>query len=65
MTENALILFLKYPEHGAVKTRLARSLGQDAAFELYRCFLADISVMTSRVNARTIIVYSGPKGADL
>jgi rSAM/selenodomain-associated transferase 1 len=62
VTENALILFLKYPQQGAVKTRLASTLGNDLAYELYRRFLADISVMTPKVNAQTIIVYSGPEG---
>jgi rSAM/selenodomain-associated transferase 1 len=62
VTENALILFLKYPQQGTVKTRLASTLGNDLAYELYRCFLADISVMTRKVNAQAIIVYSGPEG---
>jgi rSAM/selenodomain-associated transferase 1 len=59
---NAFILFLKYPQRGEVKTRLARELGNDLTLELYTCFLADIAVMTRRVKAQTIIVYSGPPG---
>ncbi|PKN18595.1 MAG: hypothetical protein CVU71_14040 [Deltaproteobacteria bacterium HGW-Deltaproteobacteria-6] len=62
MNGNAFILFLKYPERGAVKTRLARTLGDDVAYELYACFLSDIAAMTHQVNAETIIVYAGPAG---
>jgi rSAM/selenodomain-associated transferase 1 len=64
LTENAFILFLKYPERGAVKTRLTGALGDDLALDLYSCFLTDISVMTRQVNAETIIVYSGPEGVS-
>jgi hypothetical protein len=62
LKKNAFILFLKYPERGAVKTRLASSLGDDLTYELYLCFLRDISVMTRQIKAETIIVYSGPEG---
>ena len=61
--KNALILFLKYPERGEVKTRLASEINDEAAYELYLCFLRDISVMTKQVNAEIIIVYSGPDHA--
>jgi rSAM/selenodomain-associated transferase 1 len=64
LKKNAFILFLKYPEHGAVKTRLAKELGDDLTYELYQCFLADISAMTRQVKAQTIIVYSGSEGVS-
>ena len=64
MKKNAFILFLKYPERGAVKTRLANVLGEDLTYELYQCFLADISAMTREIKAETIIVYSGPEGVS-
>lgn len=64
MKKNAFILFLKYPERGEVKTRLAGTLGDELTYELYLCFLADISVMTRQINAQTIIVYSGPEGVS-
>jgi uncharacterized protein len=59
LKKNAFILFLRYPEHGAVKTRLAEKLGDDLTYELYCSFLADISIMTNEINAEKIIVYSG------
>ncbi|HPC87032.1 MAG TPA: TIGR04282 family arsenosugar biosynthesis glycosyltransferase [Smithellaceae bacterium] len=63
MNKDVLILFLKYPERGAVKTRIAGALGQDLTYELYTCFLADLSVMAREVEAEKIIVYSGPENA--
>jgi Uncharacterized protein conserved in bacteria len=64
VTENALILFLKVPQRGVVKTRLASVLGDDLALELYQSFLADLSAMTHQVEAETIIVYTGPAGVS-
>ena len=43
MTENnAVILFIKSPEKGRVKTRLAKGVGEKAALELYQCFVMDV-----------------------
>lgn len=43
MTGIPLILFfVKYPEPGYIKTRLASCIGADAAAELYRAFILDI-----------------------
>ena len=64
MSENKLIVFLKYPEKGKVKTRLAAKLGHDFVLELCRCMISDISAITHNVNADTIIAYSGPDGAS-
>lgn len=63
MKKDALILFLRYPEYGVVKTRLAVALGEDLTYELYTCFLADLAVMVREVEAEKIIVYSGPENA--
>ncbi len=41
MAAESLILFAKPPLPGRVKTRLARSLGQEGAARLYACFLRD------------------------
>ena len=41
--QDALILFfVKYPEPGAVKTRLAASIGPEEAAQLYRNFILDL-----------------------
>ncbi|MBU1196716.1 MAG: TIGR04282 family arsenosugar biosynthesis glycosyltransferase [Proteobacteria bacterium] len=42
MTETALIVFLKFPEKGKVKTRLSRDLNKDFVFELYKAFVSDL-----------------------
>jgi len=40
-----LLLFAKQPRPGRVKTRLAASIGDEAACGLYRAFLADLAVL--------------------
>ena len=37
-----LILFLKFPQKGKVKTRLAKDLGDSITLKLYRCFIRDM-----------------------
>jgi len=37
-----ILLFVKYPEPGYIKTRLASCIGADEAGELYRAFILDI-----------------------
>ena len=36
MKEKTILFFLKYPEPGRVKTRLAKALGNEEAARLYR-----------------------------
>jgi len=35
-------MFVKFPERGEVKSRLSRSLGEEIATDLYRCFIEDL-----------------------
>ncbi len=49
--EHRLILFLKYPEKQNVKTRLARSLGDEAAVALYK-EMAETAIDAARPLAR-------------
>lgn len=42
VSETAIIVFVKAPVKGRVKTRLAQVLGDESALETYRCFVADI-----------------------
>ena len=65
MTDNALILFLKYPERGSVKTRIAAALGDDFAYGLYTAFIKDLLVMAGFVGADKILAIDGPAGAPL
>jgi rSAM/selenodomain-associated transferase 1 len=45
-------IFVKEPRPGAVKTRLARSIGETAATELYRAFVADTLTLALNSPAR-------------
>ncbi len=38
-----LVILAKYPQPGIVKTRLAKSIGEEKATELYRACLADLT----------------------
>jgi hypothetical protein len=37
-----VILFIKYPEKGRVKTRLSAGLGDETTQNLYKCFVSDL-----------------------
>ena len=39
---NRLLVFARVPEQGLVKTRLARAIGDERAFEVYQAMLADL-----------------------
>ena len=57
-----LLVFVRFPERGKVKTRLARSVGHDAALALYRCFVAD-AIALSRKSGRRLLVFYDPPGS--
>jgi uncharacterized protein len=57
---NALILFLKYPERKMVKTRIAAKFGDDFAFGLYTAFIKDLLVTARFVAANKILAIDGP-----
>ncbi|MDG2052578.1 MAG: TIGR04282 family arsenosugar biosynthesis glycosyltransferase [Flavobacteriaceae bacterium] len=57
-SKNALIIFTRNPELGKVKTRLAATIGDFAALDIYK-FLIDHTVkITSPINADKFIFYS-------
>ncbi|MDY6862736.1 MAG: TIGR04282 family arsenosugar biosynthesis glycosyltransferase [Thermodesulfobacteriota bacterium] len=58
MKKKAFILFLKYPEKGMVKTRIAKVLGNDFTLLLYKQFVADILETSNKIDADTFIIYS-------
>jgi rSAM/selenodomain-associated transferase 1 len=37
-----ILLFVKAPERGRIKTRLARNIGEDAALTIYKLFVVDV-----------------------
>lgn len=61
MTEkNAVITFIKSPEKGRVKTRLAKGVGGKAALALYQCFVMDVLDMV-RSTVWALRVYYHPE----
>lgn len=62
MTDSAFImLFVKAPQRGRVKSRLAAALGEDAALEIYRAFVKDMVDTLDRVALRTTICVDPPE----
>jgi len=56
----ALILFLKYPEPGKVKTRLGAELGFELAAKLYKLFIKQTFDLAQNCSARQIFVAYEP-----
>ncbi len=54
MDDRCLLFFIRYPEKGRVKTRLAASMGDERALELYKRFLLNI---LSTLNKGTFLFY--------
>ena len=62
--KNCVLLFVKYPAAGRVKTRLAEQLGQDAAADLYKNFVTDILETLHRLEVNFKIVFDPPHSKD-
>ncbi|MCG8329373.1 MAG: TIGR04282 family arsenosugar biosynthesis glycosyltransferase [Chitinophagales bacterium] len=57
-TEGALILFIRNPEKGKVKTRLAKSVGEEQALEIYKALLDQTRKVSLAVPVRRLLFYS-------
>ena len=57
--KKALIIFVRKPELGKVKTRLAASVGDEKALSIYIHLLHYTSRVASRVDADVFIYYAG------
>jgi rSAM/selenodomain-associated transferase 1 len=55
---SALIIFIKNPRRGYVKTRLARTVGEDAALQIYHYLLDRTRRAAGAVQARRLLFYS-------
>ena len=66
MESSALILFARYPEAGKVKTRLAATVGAQAAAEFYRACAEHVFAETANVGAHTTryLFYSEHEDAE-
>ena len=56
-SDDCLIIFVKWPEKGMVKTRLSVALGDDVAMELYKSFVEDIIATVVQSGFRPLIAY--------
>lgn len=64
MKENGLIIFLKLPSRGKVKTRLESTLGADFVFTLYTAFIMDTLKICRSVDADILLAYSPDAEAE-
>jgi len=55
---NGLIIFIKNPEIGKVKTRLAKTIGNQKALEVYQLLQERTKKVSLGVNARRFLFYS-------
>lgn len=58
MAKNALIIFIKYPQPGKVKTRLAKGIGGEKSVLLYRMFVDALLKRTAPGNFQRMVFYS-------
>lgn len=63
MKQNALIILLKYPRSGQVKTRLGSVIGFENACRLYSCFVLDTLDAISSTKNAVRIAYDPPEAA--
>ncbi|KAF5030252.1 hypothetical protein DSECCO2_640030 [anaerobic digester metagenome] len=67
MSDTCVLFFVKYPEPGAVKTRLASVMGAEAAAAMYRHFVQDMLAELVQVKADLRICCDAgivPRGGD-
>ena len=56
--EQALIIFIKNPVPGKVKTRIASESGDSAALDIYKSLMEHTRLMTLGVDATRMLFYS-------
>lgn len=57
MKNNALIIFTRNPQLGKVKTRLAESIGEEKALEIYRALLEHTQSITLNLDCDKFVFY--------
>lgn len=58
MHKNLLLIFTRNPELGKAKTRLAKTVGDETALEIYKFLLNRTRDISSKVNADKAVYYS-------
>lgn len=64
MSKNLLIIFTRNPELGKVKTRLAKSVGDETALEIYQFLLNKTKEVTQNLDCTKVVFYSKEIGQD-
>lgn len=62
--KNALIIFVRHPEKGKVKTRIAATLGEDKALEIYIELLKHTAEISADVIADKFVFYTNEIPGD-
>ena len=57
-SKKAIIIFVRNPELGKCKTRLAKTIGDEAALEIYNDLLKHTADITCKINADKYVYYS-------
>lgn len=57
MKTNALIIFTRNPEIGKVKTRLAKTIGNEKALEVYKALLDHTFSITEKLDCKKFVFY--------
>lgn len=60
MKDCCIIFFIKNPEKGRIKTRLAKDLNEDFVLDLYKCFVLDILAALNNLKFDFKIFYDPP-----
>ena len=58
MSDSALLIFIKNAEKGKVKTRLAQSVGDDKALQIYQALLGYTRSIALNIDADRLLFYS-------
>ncbi|MDP5106210.1 MAG: TIGR04282 family arsenosugar biosynthesis glycosyltransferase [Polaribacter sp.] len=58
MNKNLLLIFTRNPELGKVKTRLAKTVGDETALEIYKFLLQKTRTVSSKVTSDKAVYYS-------
>jgi uncharacterized protein len=61
---DCLIIFMKWPEKGKVKSRLAAGLDENVVLDLYKCFVEDLLQTLKRAGFRPIIAFYPSEAGD-
>jgi len=56
--DSCILLFVKYPEKGKVKLRLAADLHEENVLQLYRCFVHDTLKTVKRIDTDLFICFT-------